>query len=266
MGSVPSRSLVPLVSKELSSKQHNDEVFLPAMAGQYQSTSCSPTSCSRCCHGPNVCSDIYTHDRDDIAIIKSFVGANVNITFTFNDCFSPLFVACHYGLTDVVSSLVTKNFDVCSPDVHGFTPLYIACYKGYYKLAKVLVEAKVDVNAGKGQYTPLYVAAKNGHEEVVRLLLESKANLYAVDSENNLAYDVAATTTIRKLLQDACEQRGYGLCAICWEHPVHGAFAFVPCGHNIVCRGCNERLNEKNIRTCPMCRSPIWCRVLAKYV
>lgn len=205
-------------------------------------------------------------DRGHGDIIKCLVGAQVNITLNVTDpYFSPLFVACHNGLPDVVASLLVESCDISSPDVHGCTPLYIACYKGHVEVVRILLHANVDVNVGKPPFSPLYAAAKNGYEDIVGLLLNHGANLYLCDSEDHLAYDVANKESIKQMLLEAHEHRGYGLCAICWELPIHGAFAFVPCGHNIVCRRCNDIMKHKSLRKCPMCRAEIWCRVPARF-
>lgn len=201
-------------------------------------------------------------EKDHIDIIKRLIGAQVNVGSSndSNDSFSPLFIACHYGLTDVMSSLIAKNADINTPDCNGFTPLYIAAYKGHTDLVRVLLQSNVQINAGKGSITPLFVASKNGHEEVVRLLLDSGADIDITTDDCLAPYEVAATVEIKAMIHAAHESRGLGICAICWDAPVNASCKFIPCNHKIVCKGCNEKLLERSVRNCPMCRSPIWGR------
>lgn len=198
----------------------------------------------------------------DFETMRNVIDTQTKITFSITDTtFSPLFIACHNGLLTMVHRLIEQGHtDFSSPDSHGCTPLYIACYKGHYEIAQTLLEQQVDVNVGKPPFSPLYAAARNGHLEIVQLLLTHKANLYLSDNDQYMAYDVAATKEIRSALLTAHEHDGHGLCALCWETPVHIAFAFVPCGHKVVCRACNDKMHEKKVTKCPICRAEIWSR------
>lgn len=204
----------------------------------------------------------FSPDRENIEVVKHLLDAQVNLgTVTHSANFSPLFIACHYGLADLLASLLAKEVDVSSPDSFGFTPLYIAAYKGHAEVVKLLLLAGAPVDKGKGQLTPLIVAAQNGHDDVVGMLLAYGAEIQTVlEPDFVTVYDIAATAASKELIVKAHQARGNELCAVCWENPVNAAFSFVPCGHNIVCRECNMRLVEKNIHNCPMCRSVIWCR------
>lgn len=198
----------------------------------------------------------------ELEVVRELIGAQVNITLSSPDAsFSPLFIACHNGLAELVHRLIQSgSCDIHSPDAHGYTPLYIACYKGYTNIVQLLISHNVDVNVGKPPYSPLYAAAKNGHIDIVNLLIDARANVALCDTDQLLAYDVAAAPEIRQLILRAHETYGKGICVICWEDPVHSSFSFVPCGHNVVCRSCNRKMKVKDIARCPMCRAEIWCR------
>ena len=46
-------------------------------------------------------------------------------------------------------------------------------------------------------------------------------------------------------------------CCVCLnEFPVSQLWAIVPCGHRCVCENCARNLKERNVITCPICRSP----------
>jgi ankyrin repeat protein len=56
-----------------------------------------------------------------------------------------------------------------------FTPLMAAAKLGDVKIARMLVEARANIDLGKGQITPLMCACHFGHLELVRLLIEKGA-------------------------------------------------------------------------------------------
>lgn len=39
-----------------------------------------------------------------------------------------------------------------------------------------------------------------------------------------------------------------------------GTAVFIPCSHNILCRACDELMQERKVRKCPICREQIWGR------
>eukprot|EP01031_Cornospumella_fuschlensis_P032855 gene32854-39727_t len=259
MGSVPTKS----IRNGSSHFNHDSTQALPPLS--FASASSGVKSIQKHAVATNNSSYVLP-EKDHIDIIKRLIGAQVNVGSSndSNDSFSPLFIACHYGLTDVMSSLISKDADINSPDCNGFTPLYIAAYKGHADLVKLLLQSHVHVNAGKGNITPLFVASRNGHEEVVKLLLDGGADIDITTDDSLTPYEVAGSPEIKAMILAAHESRGLGICAICWESPVNASCGFIPCNHKIVCKGCNEKLLEKNVRNCPMCRSPIWGRESSK--
>ncbi|KAK3123690.1 hypothetical protein QOZ80_8AG0634630 [Eleusine coracana subsp. coracana] len=52
-------------------------------------------------------------------------------------------------------------------------------------------------------------------------------------------------------------------CAMCLEEEI--AVVFLPCGHQIVCAGCNQRHLDGGMTECPSCRSIIHRRICARF-
>ncbi|XP_066393841.1 putative E3 ubiquitin-protein ligase RF4 [Miscanthus floridulus] len=52
-------------------------------------------------------------------------------------------------------------------------------------------------------------------------------------------------------------------CAMCLEEEV--SVVFLPCGHQVVCAGCNQRHRDGGMTECPSCRSPIKRRICARF-
>jgi hypothetical protein len=52
-------------------------------------------------------------------------------------------------------------------------------------------------------------------------------------------------------------------CAMCLEEEI--SVVFLPCGHQIVCAGCNQRHQDGGMIECPSCRSIIHRRICARF-
>lgn len=50
--------------------------------------------------------------------------------------------------------------------------------------------------------------------------------------------------------------RRLSLCVVCLAQPLDNV-AFVPCGHQVLCRSCLTDFQRRRDRTCPICRQPI---------
>lgn len=110
---------------------------------------------------------------------ESIEGRNNWIIFE-----SPLFIACKYGHTEIVSLLlVHKANEIQINRIRAktdfanrydpITPLYIACKGGHAKIVSLLLDHGVDVNTQTRELeTPLFVACENGHTDIVCLLLD----------------------------------------------------------------------------------------------
>lgn len=181
---------------------------------------------------------------------------------SYYDTFSPIFAACYYGIPELLVPLLHQDKSLLEPDAFGLTAIHIAAYKGHAAIVKILLEAGAPVDGGQQELTPLVLAAQAGNDDVVEILLKHGADVkLVIEPELLTIYDIAVSDRSKQLIYEAQESRGLGICSLCWEQPVNGAFLFVPCGHTIVCKACNSKLIEKNIRHCPICRSLIWCRM-----
>lgn len=261
--------LSPLQTRSSSFASISSSSFPPDPWQQQQhyarlpsSSTCNISSCSM-------------SDEEQVDVVKKVLRSHVNLQASHYDLIhNPIFLAAHYNLVEVLQGVLqNQNNKSTTPgwrqeldktDAQGFTPLYIASYKGHTQVVKLLLEEGVDVNQTVHSFSPLYVAAKNGHSETVQILLQYKADIMLTDADNNMPYDVASDHITRGILYKAHE-KGHGVCAICWQDPINSSYTFLPCNHNILCKSCNRVFRQKSIASCPICRSPIWCRVSAKY-
>ena len=92
-------------------------------------------------------------------------------------------LAAYFGLTEMMSTLIKKGYQLDCKDTNGRTPLSWATENGREAMVELLLERGADLESKDAEYgqTPLSWAAENGHEAVVKLLLERGAD---VDSKN----------------------------------------------------------------------------------
>ena len=86
-----------------------------------------------------------------------------------------LMEACHRGLKDAVSFLLSRDVDVNAQGLNGCTPLHEACRGGHVDIARLLLNAGAVVD-GRDHLglAPLHYACVKGHVETVRVLLEQE--------------------------------------------------------------------------------------------
>ena len=121
--------------------------------------------------------------------------------------YSPLHIAAHLGLLDIVGALLEGGADpsmvgaeVIVPDPSGgrhygscgITPLHFAARAGHLDVVNALLASGADPNAADfwGQ-SPLQYGAAQGHAEVLRALLESGAERSLKDTDGKTALDDA---------------------------------------------------------------------------
>jgi ankyrin repeat protein len=94
--------------------------------------------------------------------------------------FTPLVIACYFGLSVVVQRLLEAGADANVKANDGRTPLHWASVDGHDAVVQRLLEAGADVNAKTNNgWTPLYRASADGHDAVVQRLLEAGADVNA---------------------------------------------------------------------------------------
>lgn len=92
----------------------------------------------------------------------------------------------------MVASLLELGADVEAEDAYGRRPLHLAAAGGCEEVVKALVEAGASVDAGtQGGDTALMKACMFGHVETAKLLLEAGADPGQVNSEGQMACDLA---------------------------------------------------------------------------
>jgi hypothetical protein len=106
---------------------------------------------------------------------------------------TPLNVASHRGLADVVHVLLQHNADVNAKTIANETPLHFPSYTGQTRITQLLLEHGAAVNAqSKSHSTPLYRASERGHPEVVKMLLEHGADV-RIRGEGRTPFQAATT-------------------------------------------------------------------------
>ncbi|KAJ2986541.1 hypothetical protein NUW58_g4975 [Xylaria curta] len=108
------------------------------------------------------------------------IGYEGQISFRVHELYeryySPIAVAAHFGILDVLTSLLKRNHD---PGLallrEDETPMVLAASEGHTAIVKILFESQVLRTDAEILLTrPLKFAVKNGHEAVVRYLLEKR--------------------------------------------------------------------------------------------
>ena len=120
----------------------------------------------------------------------------INGPGAYNSEWTPLHMACAYGLETVVERLCREDsVDVNCENSNSMTPLLECCYRGYRSIAKILIERGADVhhlpdvNKFRGApfirphpQRPLGEACRCGFIDIVKLLLQSGCS---VNEEND---------------------------------------------------------------------------------
>ena len=148
--------------------------------------------------------DAVRHDRvADVAALLAG-GADVNEPKTDGGGATALMVACQYGHTEVVTTLIAANANVRQVKNNGGTALKTACQYGHTEVITALIAANADVNqANNEDVTPLYVACQEGHTGVVTTLLAANADVNQVRTSNGatplfIASQEGPTSTARR--------------------------------------------------------------------
>lgn len=142
-----------------------------------------------CCHTLNA-------QEAGITILKELVTQKCDLNMvtrrgpgSFSCGWTPLHVACAYGLEALTVKLIRAGANVNVKNSVGWTPLYDACHRGYASVARELLKAgaKYDIICPEFALCPfpgqlaLAEAARQGHVDTVKVLLEWGVPLNAVN-------------------------------------------------------------------------------------
>lgn len=133
-----------------------------------------------CCHTINA-------QEAGIAILKELVAQKADLNLatkrgpgSFSCGWTPLHIACAYGLEALTIKLIRAGANVNVQNSVKWTPLYEACHRGYSTIARELLKAGAshDIICPEFALCPfpgqraLAEAARQGHSETVKVLLE----------------------------------------------------------------------------------------------
>ncbi|EDW80091.2 uncharacterized protein Dwil_GK24127 [Drosophila willistoni] len=100
--------------------------------------------------------------------------------------------ACLSSDKDEVIQLLDQGADINTANVDGLTALHQACIDDNLDMVEFLVEHGADINRQDNEgWTPLHATASCGFVSIARYLVENGAEVAAVNSDGDLALDLA---------------------------------------------------------------------------
>ncbi|XP_017135252.1 protein phosphatase 1 regulatory subunit 12B isoform X19 [Drosophila miranda] len=100
--------------------------------------------------------------------------------------------ACLSGEKDEVMQLLDQGADINTANVDGLTALHQACIDDSLPMVEFLVKRGADINRQDNEgWTPLHATASCGFVSIARYLVENGADVAAVNSDGDLALDLA---------------------------------------------------------------------------
>lgn len=157
----------------------NDKVVLDK-ATLNQPNFDSWTPLHSCCHTINA-------QEAGISILKELVAQKADLNLatkrgpgSFSCGWTPLHIACAYGLEALTIKLIRAGADVNVKNSVKWTPLFEASHRGYATVARELLKAGASHDVICPEFAlcpfpgqrPLAEAARQGHSETVKVLLE----------------------------------------------------------------------------------------------
>ena len=129
-------------------------------------------------------------------------------TLPTSEDLTPLYIASHLGLFEVVTQLVNDGGDVNEPPKHSYA-LAAAVTEGHENIVRVLLEkgAGIYFQLGSAYHEVLVLAAREGRETIVRLLIDNGADV-----------NVRSTDIYKNALTAAIASKNTGIVRILLDH------------------------------------------------
>ncbi|EYC46227.1 hypothetical protein Y032_0404g849 [Ancylostoma ceylanicum] len=117
--------------------------------------------------------------------------------------------ACMSGDEEEVEELLAKGADINTATVDGLTALHQSVIDSKPDMVRFLCEKGADVNAQDNEgWTPLHAAACCGNLAIVRYLCQNGALLNVINSDKELALDLADDESCREYLEHDYRKQG----------------------------------------------------------
>uniref|UniRef100_A0A6E8VQE8 Uncharacterized protein n=1 Tax=Anopheles coluzzii TaxID=1518534 RepID=A0A6E8VQE8_ANOCL len=117
--------------------------------------------------------------------------------------------ACVAGDKEEVEWLLKNGADIDTANVDGLTALHQACIDDNLDMVEFLVQKGADVNRKDNEgWTPLHATASCGFLSIARYLIENGADLASINSDGELAVDLANSDAMEDLIQHHLDEQG----------------------------------------------------------
>ncbi|KAK5977399.1 Ankyrin repeat protein [Trichostrongylus colubriformis] len=131
---------------------------------------------------------------------------NTRVKFQDSDIFLS---ACMSGDEEEVEELLAKGADINTATVDGLTALHQSVIDSKPDMVRFLCEKGADVNAQDNEgWTPLHAAACCGNLAIVKYLCQNGARLNVINSDKELALDLADDESCREYLERDYRDQG----------------------------------------------------------